>query len=206
MDKNEVLEKVNFLVNCLDHQATWESFLSFDDNYQKGLFLYRYYESCRSKYEHYCIESKENICSNNGDYTKIDPELAKYKESVINYIIEHSNIEQSAMSPLCVSNRKVLIRIISIFSLMSFMRNVEDIGHISDEEFENAVIPENVAINIGYYLFFALLVNEHYDEKDYNKLFEDTWKYYYDNIKSLIIKLASDKNWKEVICNALYFK
>ena len=164
-----------------------------------------YERAMQEQYSHYCLMAKSNIAKDSVGPFGADPMMKMFKEYVLDYCSDSKNKEHSGMKYFYdLTEDDLIIHQISMFSYMANMKNVVDIHHVTNNELHNAFNPESVALAIGLYTYFTIIVNKNYDAEDFNKLFVEAFVDYYNNFMARYMMLKMNGNsWKDEFKGAL---
>lgn len=130
----------------------------------------------QQQYRQYCAYAKSDIVENKLDiYT--DP-TSLYKGYVIYFIYKLDEEDFDDISSVFESNKDFITSLLSILCYGSVMRVKDNFSEYKKPEDLDVQALETIAMTIGYYVYFLLLVSNTFNSKDFNMLFAETWMEY----------------------------
>ncbi len=205
-DIDSIREKAKSYDIDLSGQFVVESMTGEVDYSPKGIFSDIEKESIvQEQYSHFCLMAKSNLVMDSMGGSLMNPMMKMFKDYLLAYISNPKNREHDGMKHFYdLNDDDLIIHQISMFSFMANMKNVEDIHNVTVKDLQNAFNPESVALALGMYTYFSIMVNKNYEPKDFNKLFVEGWVDYYNNFKVRYIMLKMNgNNWKDEFKGAL---
>lgn len=150
----------------------------------------------QKQFAHYCLMVKSNLAMD--AVGQSHPFMLAVKQHIRNYIADSSNKDNQAMKYLYeLEDMNLLIQQVSMLTLHANMKRIQNISNITHEEFHLAMNPEQVALSMGFYTYFTILVNDNINEDDFNELFVESWINYYANIQARLFMFRMRGNtWK----------
>ena len=150
----------------------------------------------QKQFSHFCLMAKSNLAM---DAVGQSPAfIAAFKRLIKDYISNQSNRENKAMKYLYeLDDMELLIQQISMLALHANMKRVQNIANITHQEFHAAMNPEHVALALGLYTYFTIIVNDNVDADKFNELFAESWIKYYENVQARLFMFKMRGNtWK----------
>ena len=127
----------------------------------------------QQQYGQYCAYAKSDIVENKLDiYT--DP-TSLYKGYVIYFIYKLNEEDFDEIRSTFELNKDSITSLLSILCYGAVMRVEDNFSEYKKPEDLDVPALETIAMTIGYYVYFMLLVSNTFNSKDFNKLFAETW-------------------------------
>lgn len=151
----------------------------------------------QSQFAHYCLKIKSNIIMDVVDSSVAHPVIMALKQHMVNYYLDSDNRNNPTMKWLYESDvKKYIIQQIGMMSLRGLLKNAGDISNLTSQEERNALDPDNVALFIGFYTYYTVLVNPNFSHRDFNEIFVESWYGYYHNFYSRLFMVSlSPHSW-----------
>ena len=184
-----------FVVESMSSDLGYKPRSKFSDEFSVSAF--------QEQYSHYCLMAKSNLV--NDSMGMPNPLMAALKNHIKSYLSNPDNKSNQAMKYLYdLEDKDWLIQQLGMLTLHANMKHVQDIDQISNQEFHNALNPENVSLGLGLYVYFTLLANPKMGDKDFNELFVETWIEYFENVQARMIMFRMRGNsWKNDFAGVL---
>lgn len=185
--KSDMKLASQFIVESMSDLG-YEPYSNFSDDFAVS--------ELQKQFSHYCLMIKSNLAIDS--VGKASPFIVALKQHIRNYISNTSNKNNQAMKYLYeLSDTDLLIQQISMLTLHANMKHVQDIANLSQEKFQAAMNPEQVALAMGLYTYFTILVNDNFSAEDFNELFIESWINYYGNVQTRLFMFKMRGNtWK----------
>lgn len=177
-----------FVVESMS-ELSYSPYSTFSDDFAISEF--------QKQYVHYCLMAKSNLSMD--VIGQSNPFFIALKKHIKAYISNPLNKSNQAMKFLYeADDMKILVQQVSMLSMHANMKGVQNIESISRQEFHNALDPEQVALAMGLYTYFTILVNKNFTVNDFNELFVESWINYYENVQArLFLFKMRGNNWKD---------
>lgn len=154
----------------------------------------------QSQYEHFCLMAKSNLAMDSvNPIMMTNPFIPALKQYIRRYIEDDKNKEVQAMKILYDGDElKYIIHQLSMLAFHANIKRASDINHLTKSEQFALVNPEQVALSLGLYVYFVLLVNNHFVYRDFNKLFVEAWFIYYETLPARLLMFQKRGDlWKD---------
>lgn len=114
------------------------------------------------------------------------------KNRVMKYLIDVSEIE-------------ILASHIAMLTAHSILKDVDNINEIPNEIMNMYLMPDSVAIPMGYYVAIVCIGNNHYNANSFNEIFANAWHNYFETALAKLLMLRMTGNtWKKQFSGCLF--
>ena len=160
----------------------------------------------QSQYARYCLMAKSNIASASIATNMANPLMVRMMHYVNDYIADENNRTNAAMKYLYeLDYDDLLFTQISMLTFHACAKQINDVHNMGDADDKVFYDLESVCLVMGLYTYFTIRVNENYSDKDFNKLFVESWFCFFENLlgRIMLIKIQGN-DWKNDFKGVLF--
>lgn len=130
---------------------------------------------------------------------------AAIKDNISKGIETQSFINNEVMKHLIsLKDLSIISSHIAMLTAHSIMKDVEDINHIPKDLMRKYLMPDSVAIPMGFYVATVCVGNPHFNVDSFNRIFAHSWHNYYETaMAKLFMFRMSGNQWKSQFSGCL---